>query len=189
MVKICIDPGHAGGSTDPGACNQTTGLQEADVTLKVGKQAAKYLEAAGCQVRLTRINQEQAETDDLSYRTRMANRWPANLFVSIHCNAADNSSANGTETWYCDGSVKGEQLATCIQKQIVDSLAVVDRGIKIAVPGRNGLYVLTETEMPAVLVELAFITNAGDERLLANFQDTLARAIARGVTDFLQEAG
>ena len=68
----------------------------------------------------------------------------------------------------------------------VDALDTKDRGVKIATPGVNGLYVLTNTDMPAVLVELAFITNPDDEEILANAQDALARAVARGITDYEQ---
>ena len=77
-------------------------------------------------------------------------------------------------------------LANCIQNQLVDALDTSDRGVKIAMPGVNGLYVLTNTDMPAVLVKLAFITNPRDEDILANAQDALARAVARGVTDYEQ---
>lgn len=77
-------------------------------------------------------------------------------------------------------------LANCIQSQLVDALGTTDRGVKIATPGVNGLYVLTNTDMPAVLVELAFITNPSDEEILASAQDALARAVARGVTDYEQ---
>lgn len=77
-------------------------------------------------------------------------------------------------------------LANCIQSQLIDALDTTDRGVKIATPGANGLYVLTNTDMPAVLVELAFITNPGDEAILAHDQDALARAVARGVTDYEQ---
>lgn len=77
-------------------------------------------------------------------------------------------------------------LANCIQNQIVNALDTTDRGVKIATPGVNGLYVLTNTDMPAVLVELAFITNPDDEEILANAQDALARAVARGITDYEQ---
>lgn len=77
-------------------------------------------------------------------------------------------------------------LANCIQSQLVDALGTTDRGVKIATPGVNGLYVLTNTDMPAVLVELAFITNPSNEEILAYAQDALARAVARGVTDYEQ---
>lgn len=75
-------------------------------------------------------------------------------------------------------------MAECIQKQIVDSLPVADRGTKGAEPGVNGLYVLTNTDAVACLVETAFISNPGDEDLLETRQDDFARAIARGITDY-----
>lgn len=65
-------------------------------------------------------------------------------------------------------------LASCIQNQIVDAPNTIDRGVKIDIPGINGLCVLTNTDMPAILVELAFITDSDDEEILANIQDTLA---------------
>ena len=76
----------------------------------------------------------------------------------------------------------GEKLATCIQDQIVDALNTVDRGVK----ANPKLLVLKYPGMPAVLVELGFISNASDEELLATQQDDFARAIARGVTDYEQ---
>ncbi len=106
--------------------------------------------------------------------------------MSIHCNAAEAEEANGTETWACAGSYRGSMLASYIQSQIVDVLDTTNRGVKIATPGVNGLYVLTNTDMPAVLVELALITNPDDEDILANAQDALARAVARGITDYEQ---
>ena len=65
--------------------------------------------------------------------------------MSIHCNAAEAEEANGTETWACAGSYRGSMLASCIQNQIVDALDTTDRGVKIATPGVNGLYVLMNT--------------------------------------------
>ena len=106
--------------------------------------------------------------------------------IGVFCTIVPVVEANGTETWACAGSYRGSMLASCIQNQIVDALDTTDRGVKIATPGVNGLYVLTNTDMPAVLVELAFITNPDDEDILANAQDALARAVARGVTDYEQ---
>ena len=67
-----------------------------------------------------------------------------------------------------------------------DSLYDICEAANSSDAGVNGLYVLTNTDMPAVLVELAFITNPGDEEILANAQDAMARAVARGVTDYEQ---
>lgn len=179
-MKVFINPGHApGGHPDPGAVNEETGLRECDVALAVSKAAESYLNAAG-------VETELLQSDSLYEICKTANSSDADIFVSIHCNAADAVEANGTETWACAGSYRGGMLADCIQSQLVDTLDTTDRGMKIATPGINGLYVLTNTDMPAVLVELAFISNPGDEEILANAQDALARAIARGVTDYEQ---
>ena len=176
-MKVFINPGHApGGNPDPGAVNEETGLRECDVALAVGKAAESYLNAAG-------VATELLQSDSLAEICEAANASDAGIFVSIHCNAAE---ANGTETWACADSYRGSMLANCIQSQLVDALDTTDRGVKIATPGVNGLYVLTNTDMPAVLIELAFITNPGDEEILANAQDALARAIARGITDYEQ---
>ena len=149
----------------------------ADVALAVGKSAASYLNAAG-------VETELLQSDSLEEICEAANTSDANIFVSIHCNAAEAEEANGTETWACAGSYRGGMLANCIQRELVDALGTTDRGVKIATPGVNGLYVLTNTDMPAVLIELAFITNPSDEEILAHDQDALARAVARGITDY-----
>ena len=178
-MKVFINPGHApNGQPDPGACNPYTGLQESEVAFCVGEKAADYLNAVG-------IDTESLQSDSLAEVCDAANASGADLFLSVHCNSANSFAANGTETWACAGSAAGSQLAQCINNQIVDSLDTTDRGAKIATPGVNGLYVLTNTDMPAVLVELAFISNADDVVLLTEKQDEFARAIARGITDYL----
>lgn len=178
-MRVFLNPGHApNGNPDPGAVNEETGLRECDVALAVGDLVAHYLKAAG--VGVTNVFQ----CDSLEEICNQANASGADLFISIHCNSFVNPDAKGTETWACAGSSAGHTLANGIQSQIVDALGTVDRGVKTATPGVNGLYVLTNTDMPAVLAELAFISNTDDEEILANQQDELARAIARGVTDF-----
>ncbi|WP_370854430.1 N-acetylmuramoyl-L-alanine amidase [Megasphaera sp.] len=180
-MRVFLNPGHApGGEPDPGAVNNATGLRECDVAISVGKSAASYLNAAG-------VETELLQSASLEEICEAANASDADIFVSIHCNAAEAEEANGTETWSCAGSYRGSMLADCIQNQLVDALDTTDRGVKIATPGVNGLYVLTNTDMPAVLVELAFISNPGDEEILANNQDDLARAVARGITDYEQK--
>lgn len=179
-MKICINPGHApNGNPDPGAVNSVTGLRESDVVFVIGNLVSKYLQAVGYEVTVV-------QNDDLQTICDTSNNMPADLFVSIHCNSAGSDQAKGTETWYCDGSAEGKKLADCIDKQIVNSLQEIDRGSKDAVPHQNGLYVLTNTNAVAVLVETAFISNADDEKILASDKgkDDLARAIARGITDY-----
>lgn len=186
-MKVYINPGHDL-DYDSGAVHTVTDgtvdLRECDVAAKIGAKVKEYLEAAGCECR---ILQSDNLYYDSSYDDRPvavcadANDWPADVFVSIHCNAA-NGKACGTEVECYNRMSNGGNLAQCIQNQIVSALDTVDRGVK----EMPGLIVLRHTEMPAVLVETAFIDNDDDADLLVNRWDDFARAIARGVTDYEQ---
>lgn len=186
-MKVFLNPGHDQ-KYDSGAVNPNSGLRECDVAAEVGALVVDYLEAAGCECQIMQSdNLAPTPAGRSSYDdrhgatvTETANDWGADIFVSIHCNAA-NTEARGTEV-ECYGSGAGEQLAQCIQSQIVDSLGTVDRGVKYM----PQLLVLKYTDMPAVLVEMAFIYNDADAELLAGKADDFARAIARGVTDYEQ---
>lgn len=182
-MRVYINPGHDQ-NYDSGAVNPNTGLRECDVAAKIGGAVAKYLTAAGCECR---VLQSDNLYYDSGYSDRPvavcadANNWPADVFVSIHCNAA-NTQARGTEVECYSRLSDGGALAYCIQKQIVDSLGTTDRGVK----EMPKLIVLKHTYMPAVLVETAFIDNDEGATLLADKWDDFARAIARGVTDYQQ---
>ena len=180
-MKVFLNPGHApNGNPDPGACG--CGLRECDIAKSIADLVAGYLSAAGVEV------VGSLQSDSLHEVVSASNRADAEVFISIHCNAC-KGSANGTEVWHFYGSGEGEKLADCIQNQIVDALGTVDRGVKGAKPGVNGLYVLSNTDAVAVLVELAFIDNESDAALLRERQDEFARAIARGVTDYEAQCG
>lgn len=187
-MKVFINPGHDT-TYDSGAVNPNSGLREADVAAEVGALVVDYLEAAGCECEIMQSDNlaptpagrsEYADRQGPTV-TETANEWGADIFVSIHCNAA-NTTARGTEVecYNADSDNNGAKLAQCIQSQIVDALGTVDRGIK----SRPGLLVLRMTDMPAVLVEMAFIDNDEDALLLTRRADDFARAIARGVTDY-----
>ena len=187
-MKVFITPGHDLDS-DSGAVRPRTGLRECEVAGHVSALVKPYLEVAGCTCELMQSD-NLAPTGEGRSRyadrqgptvTEVANEWGADIFVSIHCNSAEADEACGTETFAYDlDGGDGEKLATCIQDQIVDALNMVDRGVK----ANPKLFVLRYTAMPAVLVELGFISNEGDEALLTDRQDDFARAIARGVTDY-----
>ena len=178
-MKICINAGHAlHGNPDPGAVS-SAGLRESDVTHDIMQLVMYYLQ----QVNYDTI---QVQDDDLQCICDASNNFGADLFVSIHCNAAENREAQGTETFCSSAFSEGGKLARCIQSQIVNHMGTVDRGIKVG----NGLYVIKHTDCPAVLVETAFISNNEDEALLASEQgkDDFARAIAIGVTNYVAES-
>jgi N-acetylmuramoyl-L-alanine amidase len=186
-MKVFLNPGHAPkGYPDPGACNEELSLRECDIVFYIGGLAKRYLEIVGCEVDLLQSDNLIDEGEGPSVTAR-ANASGADVFVSIHCNAF-NQSVRGTETLYYSIDSAGARLACCIQKQLVTTLqqidgAVPDRGIK----ARPHLAVLRVTAMTAVLVETAFIDQKDDAQLLIRYPDDIARAIARGVTDFGEE--
>ena len=180
-MKVFVNPGHKPG-LDSGAVNPDSGMQEADVALAVGELVVKYLTAAGVDCVILQSNSLNGEDEDEDNPSicRTANESGADIFVSIHCNAA-NGAAYGTEVEvYSYNSTEATELGQCIQDQIVSALGTTDRGLK----ERPNLAVLRGTDMPAVLVEMAFIDNDEDAALLESKQDDFARAIARGVTDW-----
>lgn len=184
-MKVYINPGHDT-KYDSGAvhtdANGDVDLRECDVALKIGSKVMKYLTAAGCDCRLLQSDNLYYDSD---YEDRAvpvcedANNWGADVFVSIHCNAC-NGNARGTEVECYDSNSNGGTLAKAIQNQLVTSLPVINRGVK----EMPQLIVLKHTDMPAALVETAFIDNDADAALLKNKADEFARAIARGITDY-----
>ena len=181
-MKVFLNPGHDQ-NLDSGAVNPNTGHRECDIAAGIGGLVEQYLSLAGCEVYTLQSDNLNGETPHLPCVVQTANNWEADIFVSIHCNAA-NKQARGTEALVYSLGGKAEQLANCIQRQIVDSLGTVDRGIKV----RPNLCVLRSTDMPAVLVEMAFIDNDTDVQILTEKADDMARAIARGITDYELEA-
>jgi len=177
-MYITIDPGHSG-PFEPGACFGN--LLECDVVLDISLALAGLLRASGHDVLLTRTT--HIDNDGLSFRAQMANQQPADLFISIHCNAFHKPEANGTEVFHYPGSVRGAYLADCIRKQIVSCIGTRDRGTK-----QEQFQVLRQTNAPAVLVECGFITNDCDRRTfdLPAGRAAYAVAIFRGLQDFVQ---
>jgi N-acetylmuramoyl-L-alanine amidase len=179
MTLIVIDPGHGG--PDPGACG--FGLQEKAVALSISKLLSVELGKLGYTAPLTR-DRDPADELELQSRCAFANDKWADLFVSIHCNAAENPSAHGTETYHFPGSRLGELLATAIQNAITSFCEIsMDRGVKDA-----NFQVLRNTDMPAALVEVAFISNGNDAACLGSirWQGQVARAIAAGINTYLK---
>ena len=173
MAKVWLDAGHGG--NDPGALG--SGLKEKDITLAITLKAGKELERHGVKVGYTRKNDK---TVNLNSRGPLANKYGADVFVSIHTNA-HNSNAQGVETYSFPNSKNGARLAKFIQDEVLKAkLYTKNRGIKTA-----NFAVLRQSKMPAALIETAFITNKQDAQLLKNKQNEFATAIAKGILKYL----
>ena len=175
---IVIDAGHGG--NDPGAVGEN--LQEKKPALDIALMAKEMLEEAGFTVILTRLNDYFVE---LQERADIANDAGADIFVSIHHNGFSDRQANGIETLFHPNSVNGRKLANEIQTKLAWKLDRSDRGIK----GRQDLYVLNKTAMPAVLTEIGFVTNPEEQELLktCTFKFKAARAITQGIIKYFRE--
>ena len=175
--RIIIDPGHGG--EDPGTIG-IGGFQEKDLVLPISLDVAEILRKQEIDVIMTR------DTDNfisLQGRTDMANDIDADLFVSIHANAINLSrpDVNGLETYYYKS---GRRLAEVIHWSILNGVEIDNRGIR-----RARFYVLRHSTMPAVLVEVGFLTGAVDSSRLKDpdHRRRMAEAIARGIVEYIKQ--
>jgi N-acetylmuramoyl-L-alanine amidase len=183
-MTIVVDPGHGG--KDTGAIG-STGTYEKNNTLPVGLYLADLLRQAGAKVILTRSNDSApsdpsyTELKDLQTRVQIANQINADLYVSIHNDAFSNPEAGGTTTYVSLESPQAEKarkLAEAVQQEVVKQVNLQNRKVKSA-----NFYVIKNTTMPSILVELGFISNPTEEKLLASsdFQIKAATGIYRGI--------
>lgn len=175
--KIVIDPGHGG--KDPGA-EGNSGRMEKDYNLSLALQVYELLRQEPMfEPKLTRSADTFIELED---RAGMANDWGADALVSIHGNTYKDPSVSGTETYYRYDS--GLSLAEAIHKQMVQAMGFRDRDVR-----QDELKVLTLSDMPAVLVEVGYLTNPQEEEVMLSEdgQARAAQAIVEGLRQFFAE--
>ncbi|GLF83671.1 cell wall-binding repeat-containing protein [Bacillus safensis] len=173
---IFIDPGH--GAQDAGAIGN--GLLEKNINLEVALKLQSRLHQAGA---LTVMSRTSDTFDSLQTRVSKGAQASADIFISIHANANDNSGANGTETYYDTtyAAAHSVKLAQQVQPRMVSALGTKDRGVKTA-----GFYVIKYSRMPSILLETGFVTNPIDASILKSTaaKDRLASGIATGVSNY-----
>jgi len=182
-VKVVIDPGHGG--EDFGATKDI--LYEKDLNLDISLKLGKLLEEKGINVIYTRDKDIDVGLDE---RVNIANSIDATLFISVHNNYMPNDAGyRGTETLYCapvnpqENKMDGQKLAAIVQKKLVNTLNTVDNGIIY----RPNLVVLRKTNMPAVIAEIAYMSNSSDRAKLLDegFRQKAAEALAEAVMEAL----
>ncbi|MFA9378213.1 MAG: N-acetylmuramoyl-L-alanine amidase [Lachnotalea sp.] len=183
-IRIFIDQGHnPSGYHNSGA--EGNGLYEQDITYMVGRYLADILAAdPRFEVRTSRNFKDEVlgtnTITSLNERVTMANDWPADYFISIHANANDNPNINGSEVYVSSMYSQSYWLAEDVLNEIVRRVGTAYNGVRL----NPTLYVLRNTNMPAILVELGYITNASDAWKLANNQYAFAYAIYSGLLKY-----
>lgn len=189
---IVIDPGHGG--DDPGAIGEG-GTMEKDIVLEVSKKLATILRQAGAQVFLTRETDRdlsdpdqkssyKARLQDLTRRVELANQKQADLFISVHVNSFPDRREGGAQTFSQPGEVESKKLAEAIQYEM--NRFTVN-------PGREAKQVDYFTnrmaKMPSAIVEIGFISNPQEEKLLADhiYQEKVAWSIYAGIIRYLSQ--
>lgn len=186
---IVLDPGHGG--FDPGAVG-TQGTLEKDVVLQIAHKLKKMLSSSGAVVVMTRESDEDLSDNqassiytrkrqDLTRRVEMANKKKADIYISLHLNSYPSPRWSGAQTFYHPGQGDAKMLAESIQKEIIEMLGNTDRQALAEDFFTNRL-----TRMPAVTVEMGFLSNPREEKLLISddYQDKMAKAIYSGVAKY-----
>ena len=182
-IRIFIDQGHNPQGVNAGA--EGNGLREQDVTYNVGVILADMLNSdPRFTARLSRNSPTQtlgtSNSTSLQARVNMANSWPANYFISIHCNSNPNPAINGSEVYVYESGTQAYWLAQHILNGVVQEVGTRDNGVRI----NSSLYVLRRTSMPAVLVELAYLSNSADAMKLRDNQRGFAQGIYNGLLSY-----
>lgn len=184
-LNIVIDPGHGG--KDSGAVAVDGYTYEKDLNLLVAENLMEKLnENSEINARITRTRDEYIKLLD---RASVSNDSNADLFLSIHFNSSDNSSAQGIEVLYAsEKNVKikdtvQKHFASCLQKALIRETGALDRGIK----NTPAIIVLNKTKNVSALVELGFLSNESDLENIKDpdYIDKLARGIYNGIEDYM----
>ncbi len=172
-VTIVLDPGHGGNDGGTVGVRKT---EEKELTLKTAETLSHHLNAAGAEVVMTR----QSDTYvDLRKRVASSQQSGADAFVSIHYDSTDDSSVSGFTSYYQHDYQK--ELAQYPNSGLGDKLTLHDRGVQ------HGNYlVLRENQQPAVLVELGFLSNFNEERVLTTnqFREQAALGLYTGIINY-----
>lgn len=179
---IVVDPGHGG--SNPGAIANNT--RETDNNLAVSLKLRDKLVKAGAKVIMTRESDRTVAAEgsslgqELAARVDIAETNHADLFISIHSNSNPDPSIYGAMTFYPSG--KASKLALEVQNSIIKETGAADKGTSTAT-----FYVLRNTTMPSILVEMGFVTNAGEAGNLQDdgYRNKLAQGIVNGVVKYL----
>jgi len=176
---IVLDPGH-GGKESPGCTHDD--IMEREITLELAFQLKEVLTQNGYTVLMTR---EEDKTVELEDRAKIANESGADLFISLHINAHDDTSVSGIETWFNPNTnERSSVLAEAVQKSITNITNAKDRGTY----SNSTLIVIRDTLIPSCLVEVGYLSNDKDRENMttAAYREKLSQGILDGVDQYFK---
>lgn len=181
---ITLDPGHGG--SDPGAIG-ASGLKEKQITLEISMRVKELLEKEGANVYMTRTTDKDvyapnaSDRAELQARVNVAEKHNSDLFLSLHINSSVNKSVGGFSSYYYPKTDNDLKIAKTIQDKFAKNFGVDNLGVRQA-----NFYVVKRCSMPATLLEMCFISNPKEEKLMKSkwFQKKTARLIVEGVKNY-----
>ena len=181
---ITLDPGHGG--SDPGAIG-ASGLKEKQITLEISMRVKELLEKEGAKVYMTRTTDKDvysanaSDRAELQARVNVAEKNNSDLFISLHINSSVNKNVGGFSSYYYPKTDYDLKIAQAIQNKFAKNFGVDNLGVRQA-----NFYVVKRCSMPATLLEMCFISNPKEEKLMKGkwFQKKTARLIVEGVKDY-----
>ncbi len=192
-VVVVIDPGH--GLPDGGAVGKN-GTLEHEINLSVSKELGSLLQQSGAKVVYTRENDysiadnldekiRKIKRDDMKKRKEIKQSCGANLFISIHMNKFDDSKYKGAQVFYQSKSVESKNLAESVQKFLHNFAD--ESNTREAKNSENSIFVLNDSQIPSILVECGFLSNAEEEAKLKtlSYQKQIAFSIFCGIVNYL----
>lgn len=186
---VVIDAGHGG--DDPGKVG-INGAEEKDINLQIAEMVKKYLEANDVKVVMTRESDaglydegaSNKKVQDMKKRIELIEEVSPSVTVSIHQNSYPEEYVHGAQVFYYTGSKEGQELAECIQNQLVQK---VDPENKRQIKANDSYYLLKKTGVPIVIVECGFLSNSAEAEKLcdSDYQNYVAWAIHMGILQYL----
>lgn len=188
---VVLDAGH--GYPDEGA-ESSNGITEANINLTITKKVQSLLEQSGCNVILTRSDEngifnldsktlKEKKISDIKNRVKIGNESSADIFVSIHLNKIPQSQYYGWQTFFKKNSIESEELAKSLQEELNSSIQKENKREALKIEGK---YIIEYVEIPISIVECGFLSNPEEEKLLQQneYQDKIAWGIYNGIMNY-----
>lgn len=188
---IILDAGH--GLPDQGA-EGIHGITEQEINLKIAKKVQNLLEQSGCNVILTRSDENgiynsdansirNKKVSDIKNRVKIGNESSADIFVSIHLNKIPQSQYYGWQTFFKENNIKSEELAKSLQEELNASIQKENKRQALKIKGK---YIIEHVEIPISIIECGFLSNPEEARLLKEdeYQNKIAWGIYNGIMDY-----